>query len=189
MSEEIKWNNISKNNSEVLYLSKDDLNRNKSKIKIIKTDFKNKSNYINFLVVDTKDFYFFTPEGEIHNYKFNKNNIFKFKRIITNNILCCSVINICQFKNDNYLLITNQYNLINLDLKNQTMTELYTKNIGGVKFKMKIFEYEKNLNCILFEDENYINFYSLDNYSLIKKFSIYNTKYNIIIINNNPKIL
>ena len=197
-----KNNELSITNNEIIYLSKSQLMKNKNKIKINKVNIDKKNYYINFFISNyqnnTKNkspkFYFFTVNGEIHYYKFNKNNMFILKQIIFNEILNnIQIINIIPFKYDyNYLIISNKNNIFNLNLKKQTLTEINTdenNKIKNIKYKMKIFKYIDNINCLIYDEDIYINIFSLDNYSIIKKFKYDDYKYNILLINKNDLII
>ena len=194
-----------KHNNDTLYLQKEELigNRNKILFKINKVDINKKYHYINFFLKNDKNnkinFYFFTPNGVIHRYKFKNNGIFFLKQIIENDLLFnVPVIKICHYFNDNYLLISNETDIFNFDIKNQTMTRINNLNKKDddnldekrIKYKIKIFEFNKILNCIIYEKNNdYIIIFSLDTFSEIKKFKIDDYKYNILLINNWPKII
>ena len=178
-------------------------NRNKILFKINKVDINKKYHYINFFLKNDKNnkinFYFFTPNGVIHRYKFKNNGIFFLKQIIENDLLFnVSIIKICHYFNDNYFLISNETDIFNFDIKNQTMTRINNLNKKDddnldekrIKYKLKIFEFNKILNCIIYEKNNdYIIIFSLDTFSEIKKFKIDDYKYNILLINNWPKII
>jgi len=191
---------LNKYNNDILYIAKNEIinNRNRNVFNINKIDIKKKYHYINFFINNdnkNKNFYFFTYNGEIHKYKFKKNNIFTLKQIIKNDILMDnSVIKICYYYNNNYLLISNKSIIYNLDLINQTMTEINIKkncdnNNSKINYKFKIFEYNDILNCIIYEKDDSIIFFSLDDFSEIKTFKMDNYKYNILLINNRPKIV
>ena len=191
-------------NSDIIYLSKKDILYNKIKIKINKVNIDKRNHYINFFI-NTYDsikhdkspyFYFFTINGEIHCYKFNKNNTFQLKQIITNEILDnIQIINIIPFRNEsNYLILSNQNDIFNLNIKNQTMTKVdydYNKNNENkrIKYKIKIFKYIEDLNCLIFDDDNLIKILSLDDFTFINKFLYNDYKYNILTINNSELIL
>ena len=130
-------------------------NKNNQKIKRINID--KKHHYINFFIYSNKSpkFYFFTIYGDIHCYKFNKDNNFILKQIITNEVLNnIQIINIRPFKNDyNYLLISNQNNIFDLNLKNQTVTNINIEENNenkNIKYKTKIFEYNEDINCLIY---------------------------------------
>jgi hypothetical protein len=191
-------------NSDIIYLSKKDILYNKIKIKINKINIDKRNHYINFFINiydsirhdKSPYFYFFTINGEIHCYKFNKNNTFQLKQIITNEILDnIQIINIIPFRNEfNYLIISNQNDIFNLNIKNQTMTKIdydYNKNNDNksIKYKIKIFKYIEDLNCLIFDDDNVIKILSLDDFTFINKFLYNDYKYNILTINNSELIL
>ena len=185
-------------NSDIIYLSKSLLIKNKSNIKINKVNIDNKNQYINFFISNndnkSPEFYFFSVKGEIHCYRINKNNLFKLNRIITNGILYdVQIIDTIPFKNENnFLMISNEKIIFNFNLSNQTMTKIiFNENDENknIKYKMKIFKYIEENNCLIFDDDNYIKVLSLDDFSIIKKFFYDNYKYNILIINNNDYIL
>ena len=191
-----------KYNNDILYLPKNEINKNKNIFKINKVDINKKYHYINLIInydkKNNKNFYFFTPFGEIHKYKFKKNNIFTLKQIITNEILFnIPIIKICHFYNNNYLLISNQSNIFNFDLINQTMTEININNKfindslsnKNIKYKYKVFKYNEILNCVIYEKDDNIIIYSLENFSLIKKFKLDDYRYNILFINNSPILI
>ena len=188
-----------KHNNEILYLPKNELKKGQYIINLNKVNINKKYHYINFLINKDKksknNFYFFTSEGEIHRYKFKKNNIFILKQIISNELLVNNpIIEICNYYNNNFMIISNKSFIFNLDLLNQTMTEINNdisslNDNKSIKFKMKIFEYNKNLNCIIYEEDDNIIIFSLDDFSLIKKFKINYYNYNILMLNNEPKII
>ena len=190
-----------KNNNDILYIYKEELLNNKYLFKIRKVDINKKFNYINFFInkdkKDKNNFYFFTLKGEIHKYKFKNNNSFILKQIITNEILSnLPIIKLCYYHDNNYLIITNQSNIFNFDLLNQTMTEICIKNKfndildnKGIQYKLKIFKYDEILNCIIYEQDEHIIVLSLDNFVIIKKFKIDYYNYNILTINNIPIII
>ena len=190
-------NELVKYNNDILYLPKGELTNHKNNIKINNNHINKKYHYINFFINNNENnkpnFYFFTPNGEIHKYKFTKNKMFNIKQIIKNDLLLNnSIIKIYYYYNNNYLLISNKSIIFNLDLINQTMTLLNMKNNidnESLKYKFKIFEYNDILNCIIYEKDDNVIVFSLDNFTEIKKFKIDNTKYNILIINNMPKIV
>ena len=191
-----KYSNIMKFNNEIMYISKSDLLNKNHIIEINKFDIMKKYHYINFFI-NENNFYLFTPNGEIHRYKFKKNNNFILKQIITNELLFNkTIIEICYYCNNNFLLISNQSNLYSLDLLNQKMIEVYEMshddkklNDINVKYKYKIFEYNDILNCIIYENSENLIIFSLDDFSEIKRFKIDNYKYNILKINNIPIII
>ena len=188
-----------KHNNEILYLPKNELIKGYHIINLNKVNINKKYHYINFIISKDKknknNFYFFTSEGEIHRYKFKKNNIFTLKQIISNELLVNNpIIDVCNYYNNNFMIISNKSFLYNLDLLNQTMTEINNdiSNLNGnrsIKFKMKIFEYNEKLNSIIYEEDDNIIIFSLDDFSLIKKFKINNYKYNILMLNNEPIII
>jgi len=189
---------FTKHNNEILYLAKNDLIKGNHIINLNKVNINKKYHYINFIISKDKknrnNFYFFTSEGQIHRYKFKKDNIFTLKQIISNELLINNpIIDICNY-NNNFMIITNKSFIFNLDLLNQTMTEINDginslNDNKSIKFKMKIFEYNERLNCIIYEEGDNIIIFSLDDFSLIKKFKIDNYKYNILMLNNEPKII
>ena len=188
-----------KHNNEILYLPKNELIKGYHIINLNKVNINKKYHYINFIISKDKknknNFYFFTSEGEIHRYKFKKNNIFTLKQIISNEFLVNNpIIDVCNYYNNNFMIISNKSFIYNLDLLNQTMTEINNdiSNLNGnrsIKFKMKIFEYNEKLNSIIYEEDDNIIIFSLDDFSLIKKFKINNYKYNILMLNNEPIII
>ena len=103
------------------------------------------------------------------------------------------IINIIPFKNDNnYLMISNQSDIFNLNLKNQTMTKIiYNENNQNksINYKTKIFKFFEDLNCLVFDDNNYIKVLSLDDFIITKKFLYNEHKYNILIINKTDLII
>ena len=191
------YNKLILTNSDIIYLSKDQLMNNKKNIKINKINIDKKNLYINFLIYNNKskkspEFYFFSVNGEIHCYKFNKNNLFKLKKIITNEIFDnTQIINIISFKNDfNYLIISNKKEIFNLNLKNQTMTNINSnKENKYINYKTKIFKYIEDLNCLIYDEDNYIKILSLDDFTIINKFFYNDYKYNILTINNTDLII
>ena len=197
-----KNDELSMTNNEIIYLSKSQLMKNKNNMKIKKVNIDKKYHYINFFILnyqkDTKNkspkFYFFTVNGEIHYYKFNKNNIFILNQIIINIILNnIQIINIMPFKYDyNYLIISNKNDIFNFNLRKQTMTKInmdISKNIKNIKYKMKIFDYIDNINCLIYDEDEYINVLSLDDFTIIKKFKYDDYKYNILLINKDYLII
>ena len=193
---------LSMTNSDIIYLSKREIMYNKIDIKINKAHTKKRNHYINFFIntnnsfIDNKSpyFYFFTINGEIHCYKFNKKNSFQLKQIITNEILKnIQIINILPFRNEfNYLIISNQNDIFNLNIKNQTMTKIdYNKNSENksITYKIKIFKYIEDLNCLIFDEDNLIKILSLDDFTIINKFLYNDYKYNILTISNSDLIL
>ena len=184
-------NGIIIKNSDIIYLSKNQIIKYKNDLKINKVNIDKKNHYINFFInFDSNGnkkilfFYFFTVIGEIHCYLFNKNDKFKLKKIITNEILKdIQIINIIPFKNDNnYLMISNQNDIFNLNLKNQTMTKIiYNENNQNksINYKTKIFKFFEDLNCLVFNDNNYIKVLSLEDFIITKKFLYNDNKYNI----------
>lgn len=193
-------NKLIKYNNDLIYFPKCELSNDKYLFKISKVEINKKFHYINFFINNDKknknNFYFFTSNGEIHRYKF-KNKSFILKQIITNELLFnLPIIKICYYNNNNFLLISNEFNIFNFDLLNQTMTDINYKNKykdifndKKIKYKIKIFEYDAILNCIIYEEQDHIIIFSLDNYTEIKKFKIENYKYNILSINNTLKII
>ena len=132
--------------------------------------------------------------GEIHCYFFNKNNKFKLKSVITNKIMNnIQIINLIPFKNDyNYLIISNKNDILNLNLKHQTMTKIdFNENNENksIKYKTKVFIFNEDFNSIIFDDNNYIKILSLDDFTIIKKFLYDNYKYNILTINKSDLIV
>ena len=103
------------------------------------------------------------------------------------------IINIIPFKNDNnYLMISNQSDIFNLNLKNQTMTKIiYNENNQNesINYKTKIFKFFEELNCLVFDDNNYIKVLSLEDFIITKKFLYSDHKYNILIINKTDLII
>ena len=190
------YSNLMKFNNEIIYITKSDLLNKNHIIEINKIDIKKKYRYINFFI-NEKNFYLFTPNGEIHRYKFKKNNNFILKQIITNELLFNkTIIEICNYCKNNFLLISNQSNIYSLDLLNQKMIELNEMSLNdkklndiNVKYKYTIFEYNDILNCIIYENSENIIIFSLDDFSEIKRFKIDNYKYNVLKINNIPKII
>ena len=194
-------NEIIIKNSDIIYLSKNQIIKYKNDLKINKVNIDKKNHYINFFInFDSNGnkkiifFYLFTVIGEIHCYLFNKNDKFKLKKIITNEILKdIQIINIIPFKNDNnYLMISNQNDIFNLNLKNQTMTKIiYNENNQNksIKYKTKIFKFFEDLNCLVFDDNNYIKVLSLEDFIITKKFLYNDHKYNILIINKTDLII
>ena len=188
-----------KHNNEILYLPKNELIKGHNIINLNKVNINKKYHYINFIISKDKknknNFYFFTSEGEIHRYKFKKNNLFTLKQIISNELLVNNpIIDICNYYNNNFMIISNKSFIFNLDLLNQTMTEINNdinslNDNKNIKFKMKIFEYNEKLNSIIYEEDDNIIIFSLDDFSLVKKFKIDNYKYNILMLNNEPKIV
>ena len=185
-------------NSDILYVSKNQLIKNKLNFKIIKANIDKQYHYINFFINNSDKkipyFYFFAVNGEIHCYKFNKDNIFKLKKIITNEILYnIQIIKIIPFKNDyNYLIVSNKNDIFNLDLKNQTMTKINfdeNKDNKLIKYSMKIFKFIQVYNCIIYDTDEYIKLLSLDDFTIIKKFLYDKYKYNILIISSNDIII
>ena len=189
-------------NSDIIYLSKREIMYNKINIKINKVHTNKRNHYINFFINSNNSFsnnkspyfYFFTINGEIHCYKFNKKNSFQLKQIITNEILKnIQIINILPFRNEfNYLIISNQKDIFNLNIKNQTMTKIdYDKNNENksIKYKIKIFNYIEDLNFLIFDDDNLIKILSLDDFTIINKFLYNDYKYNILTISNSDLIL
>ena len=72
------------------------------------------------------------------------------------------------------------------------MTEINTdenNKIKNIKYKMKIFEYIDNINCLIYDEDIYINIFSLDDFSIIKKFKYDDYKYNILLINKDDLII
>ena len=67
----------------------------------------------------------------------------------------------------------------------------YNKNNENksIKYKIKIFKYIEDLNCLIFDDDNLIKILSLDDFTFINKFLYNDYKYNIITINNSELIL
>jgi len=187
-------------NGEILYLSKNQLMNNKIIFKINKVKIDKKYHYINFFINrdnnnNSSNFYFFTVNGEIHNYKFKKNNIFKLKQIITNEILNnIQIINIKLFKKEyNYLLVSNKNDIFNLNLKYQTITKINinkeNNEYKNIKYKMKIFEYIDNINSLIYDDNEYIRILNLDDFTNIGKLIYNNYKYNILIFNHNNNLM
>ena len=132
--------------------------------------------------------------GEIHCYFFNKNNKFKLKSVITNKIMNnIQIINLIPFKNDyNYLIISNKNDILNLNLKHQTMTKIdFNENNENksIKYKTKVFIFNEDFNSIIFDDNNYIKILSLDDFTIIKKFLYDNYKYNLLTINKSDLIV
>ena len=193
-------NKLIKYNNDLIYFPQCELSNDKYLFKISKVEINKKFHYINFFINNDKknknNFYFFTSNGEIHRYKF-KNKSFILKQIITNELLFdLPIIKICYYNNNNFLLISNEFNIFNFDLLNQTMTDINYKNKykdifndKKIKYKIKIFEYDAILNCIIYEEQDHIIIFSLDNYTEIKKYKIENYKYNILSINNTLKII
>jgi hypothetical protein len=188
-----------KHNNEILHLPKYELTKGHHIINLNKVNINKKYHYINFIINKDKknknNFYFFTSDGQIHKYKFKKNNIFTLKQIISNELLVNNpIIDICNYYNNNFMIISNKSFIFNLDLLNQTMTEINNdinslNDNKNIKFKMKIFEYNEKLNSIIYEEDDNIIIFSLDDFSLVKKFKIDNYKYNILMLNNEPKII
>jgi hypothetical protein len=187
-------------NGEILYLSKNQLMNNKIIFKINKVKIDKKYHYINFFINrdnnnNSSNFYFFTVNGEIHNYKFKKNNIFKLKQIITNEILNnIQIINIKLFKKEyNYLLVSNKNDIFNLNLKYQTITKININKENNenknINYKMKIFEYIDNINSLIYDDNEYIRILNLDDFTNIGKLIYNNYKYNILIFNHNNNLM
>ena len=54
----------------------------------------------------------------------------------------------------------------------------------NIKFKMKIFEYNEDLNCLIYDDDQHIKIFSLDDFNIIKEYKYDDYKYNMLIINN-----
>jgi hypothetical protein len=173
---------------------------NKIIVKINKVKIDKKYHYINFFINrdnnnNSSNFYFFTVNGEIHNYKFKKNNIFKLKQIITNEILNnIQIINIKLFKREyNYLLVSNKNDIFNLNLKYQTITKININKENNenknIKYKMKIFEYIDNINSLIYDDNEYIRILNLDDFTNIGKLIYNNYKYNILIFNHNNNLM
>ena len=59
----------------------------------------------------------------------------------------------------------------------------------NVKYKYTIFEYNDILNCLIYENSENVIIFSLDDFSEIKRFKIDTYKYNILKINNIPRII
>ena len=55
----------------------------------------------------------------------------------------------------------------------------------NIKFKMKIFEYNEDLNCLIYDDDQHIKIFSLDDFNIIKEYKYDDYKYNMLIINKN----
>ena len=187
-------NKFNMTNNEIIYLTKSQIMKNKNNPKIKRINIDMKNHYINFIIYsDIYDksikFYFFTVYGEIHCYIFNKSNKFKLKQIIANEILNnIQIINIRPFKYEyNYLMISNQNNIFDLNLKNQTITKInFEENIENkiIKYKMKIFEYNENINCLIYDEDKYIKILSLDDFTIVKQILYDDYKYNILTTNN-----
>ena len=180
-------------NSEIIYITKSQITNNKINPRINKINIDKKQHYINFFIYSNTNnkspkFYFFTIYGEIHCYKFNKNNQFKLKQIIANEILNnVQIINVKPFKYDyNYLMISNENDIFDLNLKNQTITKIIneTSENKNIKYKTKIFEFIENYNCLIYDEDKYIKVLSLDNFTIIKKFLYDDYKYNILTTND-----
>ena len=190
--DDINKSNIT--NSEIIYFTKSQIMRNKNNPKINKINIDKKHHYINFFIYsnthhESPKFYFFLVNGEIHCYKFNKNRKFKLKQIITNEALNnIQIINISPFKtNYNYLIISNQNIIFDLNLKNQTITKISLEENNenkNIKYKMKIFEYIEDINCLIYDEDKYIKILSLDDFTIIEQFLYNDYKYNIITTNN-----
>ena len=190
--DDINKSNIT--NSEIIYFTKSQIMRNKNNPKINKINIDKKHHYINFFIYsnthrESSKFYFFTVNGEIHCYKFNKNRKFKLKQIITNEALNnIQIINISPFKtNYNYLIISNQNIIFDLNLKNQTVTKISLEENNenkNIKYKMKIFEYNEDINCLIYDEDKYIKILSLDDFTIIEQFLYNDYKYNILTTNN-----
>ena len=72
------------------------------------------------------------------------------------------------------------------------MTKIdYNKNseTKSIKYKIKIFKYIGDLNCLIFDVDNLIKILSLDDFTIINKFLYNDYKYNILTINNFDFIL
>ena len=194
-------NKITLKNSDALYLSKNQIFGYKNDFLIRKVYINKKNHYINFFITFDSNgnnkipyFYLFSVTGEIHCYFFNKNNKFKLKSVITNKIMNnIQIINLIPFKNDyNYLIISNKNDILNLNLKHQTMTKIdFNENNENksIKYKTKIFIFNEDFNSIIFDDNNYIKVLSLDDFTIIKKFLYDNYKYNILTINKSDLIV
>ena len=190
--DDINKSNIT--NSEIIYFTKSQIMRNKNNPKINKINIDKKHHYINFFIYsnthhESSKFYFFKENGEIHCYKFNKNRKFKLKQIITNEALNnIQIINISPFKIDyNYLIISNQNIIFDLNLKNQTITKISLEENNenkNIKYKMKIFEYNEDINCLIYDEDKYIKILSLDDFTIIEQFLYNDYKYNILTTNN-----
>ena len=190
--DDINKSNIT--NSEIIYFTKSQIMRNKNNPKINKINIDKKHHYINFFIYsnthhESSKFYFFTVNGEIHCYKFNKNRKFKLKQIITNEALNnIQIVNISPFKtNYNYLIISNQNIIFDLNLKNQTVTKISLEENNenkNIKYKMKIFEYNEDINCLIYDEDKYIKILSLDDFTIIEQFLYNDYKYNILTTNN-----
>ena len=79
-----------------------------------------------------------------------------------------------------------------MNIKNQTMTKIdYNKNSENksITYKIKIFKYIGDLNCLIFDEDNLIKILSLDDFTIINKFLYNDYKYNILTISNSDLIL
>ena len=110
------------------------------------------------------------------------------KQIIANEILNnVQIINVKPFKYDyNYLMISNENDIFDLNLKNQTITKIFneTSENKNIKYKTKIFEFIENYNCLIYDEDKYIKVLSLDDFTIIKKFLYDDYKYNIVTTND-----
>ena len=74
-----------------------------------------------------------------------------------------------------------------MNLKNQTITKISLEENNenkNIKYKMKIFEYNEDINCLIYDEDKYIKILSLDDFTIIEQFLYNDYKYNILTTNN-----
>ena len=60
-----------------------------------------------------------------------------------------------------------------MNLKNQTVTKISLEENNenkNIKYKMKIFEYNEDINCLIYDEDKYIKILSLDDFTIIEQF-------------------
>ena len=91
-------------------------------------------------------------------------------------------------------MISNKGLLYNFDLNKNLVSEINNRlgekeRNSSVKYKMKIFKFIEDLNCIVYENQNNeIVLFSLCDFIVLQKITTNEKIYNVIFINDFPLI-